>query len=136
MTASHTHPDHLDPGAWNDLVDAFPGAEFIDPPEVEGDRRLELAGEVLWLVKAPKHSPDDVVAIFRGVAMTGDIELGTLDSVNREVRRKTKAASMDYLRAFPDRTGYRATRSSRPPQRIPPGRRLAVAVLLLNLPGL
>ena len=55
-----------------------------------------------------KHSPDDVVTVFRGVAMTGDIELGTLDSVNHEVRRKTKAASMDYLRGFPDRTGYRA----------------------------
>lgn len=38
--------------------------------------------------------------------MTGDIELGTLDSVNDEVPRATKAASMDYLRGFEERTGY------------------------------
>jgi hydroxyacylglutathione hydrolase len=65
-----------------------------------------LAGEPLWLIKAPKHSPDDVVTVFRGIAMTGDIELGTLKSVNDEVPRKTRAASMDYLREFQDRAGY------------------------------
>jgi hypothetical protein len=38
--------------------------------------------------------------------MTGDIETRQLKSVNREVPRKTRAASMDYLREFPDRAGY------------------------------
>jgi len=106
VTASHLHEDHLDPDAWNALVDAFPDAEFICPSEVRGDRSVDVGGERAWLVKAPKHSRTDVVTVFRGVAMTGDIETGTLDSVNREVRRDIKAASMDYLRAFPARAGY------------------------------
>jgi hypothetical protein len=58
-------------------------------------------------VKAPKHSPGDLVTVFRGVAMTGDIELGTLDSVTDEVSMTTRKRSMRRLREFPDRTGYR-----------------------------
>jgi hypothetical protein len=106
VTASHSHEDHLDPEVWNKMVDAYPDAHFLSPDEIEEDTCIELAGEPLWLIQAPKHSPDDVVTVFRGVAMTGDIELGTLRSVNREVPRKTKAASMDHLRGFEDRTGY------------------------------
>lgn len=107
VTASHTHEDHLDPQAWNVLIDAFPDAEFICPSTVEGERLITLGAEPAWFIKAPKHSPDDVVTVFRGVAMTGDIELGMLGSVNREVRKSVRATSMDYLRGFPERTGYR-----------------------------
>ena len=65
---------------------------------------LHLGGEPLWLVKAPKHSRTDVVTVFRGVAMTGDIELGMLRSVNREVPMRTGG------RAWP---GCAASRSAR-----------------------
>ncbi len=106
VTASHDHEDHLDPEAWDALIEAFPDAEFLGPAEVEGDHLLRVGGEALWLVKAPKHSATDVVTVFRGVAMTGDIELGGLASVNREVPAKTKRKSMAYLRGFCDRTGY------------------------------
>ena len=106
VTASHLHEDHLDPQVWNDLIDVCPDAEFFSPEEFEGDTKIDLGGESVWFIKAPKHSPSDTVTIFRGVAMTGDIELGTLNSVNREVPRKIKAASMEYLRGFQDRTGY------------------------------
>lgn len=106
VTASHDHEDHLDPETWDALAAAFPGAEFIPPSSVAGDRLLSLAGEPLWLVKAPKHSKTDVVTVFRGVAMTGDIELGMLASVNREVPARIKRASMKWLREFPVRTGY------------------------------
>jgi hypothetical protein len=41
------------------------------------------------------------------VAMTGDIELGQLASVNEEVPAKQKRRSMRRLRRFPRRTGYR-----------------------------
>jgi hypothetical protein len=105
-TASHDHEDHLDPDAWEDLGKAFPKVEFIAPATVSGDRLLHVGGEPLWLVKAPKHSATDVVAVFRGVAMTGDIELGMLASVNQEVPRPTKVRSMDWLRGFQDRAGY------------------------------
>jgi hypothetical protein len=108
VTASHLHADHLDIDCWNELQEAFHGTHFMRPMEakVGSDILINLGGEPLWLVKAPKHSPSDTVTVFRGVAMTGDIELGTLDSVNEEVSRATKAASMEFLRGFQDRTGY------------------------------
>jgi hypothetical protein len=106
-TASHDHEDHLDPDAWEALLNAFPKVEFIHPSTVSGDRLLHVGGEPLWLVKAPKHSANDVVTVFRGVAMTGDIELGMLGSVNNEVPWPTKVRSMDRLRRFQDRAGYR-----------------------------
>ena len=44
--------------------------------------------------------------VFRGVAMTGDIELGTLDSVNDEVPMVVRKRSMRRLLGFPGRSGY------------------------------
>jgi hypothetical protein len=38
--------------------------------------------------------------------MTGDIELGTLDSVTDEVPMRTRRRSMAWLRDFPMRQGY------------------------------
>jgi hydroxyacylglutathione hydrolase len=105
-TASHDHEDHLDTDAWKSLLKAFRKVEFIHPSAVLGDRLLHVGGEPLWLVKAPKHSSHDVVTVFRGVAMTGDIELGMLASVNEEVPRQTKMRSMDRLRNFEKRAGY------------------------------
>jgi glyoxylase-like metal-dependent hydrolase (beta-lactamase superfamily II) len=108
VTASHLHEDHFDPEAWKELQEAYAGTDFILPTDAKAgsDTLIKLGGEPLWLIKAPKHSPSDMVTVFRGAAMTGDIELGTLDSVNEEVLRATRAASMEYLRAFEDRTGY------------------------------
>jgi hypothetical protein len=106
VTASHDHEDHLDPTAWEALRKAFPKVEFIHPSTVSGDRLVHVGGEPLWLVKAPKHSANDVVTVFRGVALTGDIELGMLASVNDEVPGPTKRRSMDRLRHFQVRAGY------------------------------
>src|SRR5262245_51091703 len=106
VTASHDHWDHLDRGVWGDLAGAFPTARFIHPASVRGDRRLRIGSEVVWLVAAPKHSLADVVTVFRGVAMTGDVELGTLESVNDEVPRAKRRQSMDRLRDFEDRQEY------------------------------
>jgi hypothetical protein len=109
VTASHLHWDHFDHGCWKKLQNEFPSAEFIRPVrnDAPSEVRLELSGEPLWLIRAPKHSPSDMVAVFRGIAMTGDVELGTLDSVNNEVSRTRKAASMAFLRGFEERTGYK-----------------------------
>ena len=108
VTASHLHEDHLDAACWKELQEAYAGTHFIHPADAiaGSDTMINLGGEPVWLIKAPKHSPSDKVIVFRGVAMTGDFELGTLDSVNREVSPATKAASMDYLRGFEDRTDY------------------------------
>lgn len=106
VAASHDHYDHLAPEVWMELQRAFGKALFREPGEVKGDSAVFLGGELLWQVKAPKHSDCDVVTVFRGVAMTGDIELGTLDSVNDEVPLKIKRKSMEYLRTFQERTSY------------------------------
>jgi hypothetical protein len=106
VTASHDHWDHIDQDIWRALAQHFPGARFIHPSSVRGDRLLSIGGEPCWLIKAPKHSPTDVVTVFRGVAMTGDIELGTLESVTDEVPRRSRQRSMNRLREFQERTGY------------------------------
>lgn len=106
VTASHEHEDHLDEDAWDALTRAFPTARFLHPSSLKGERLLDLGGEPLWLLKASKHSASDVVTVFRGVAMTGDIELGMLASVNKEVPWQTKMRSMDRLRSFQERAGY------------------------------
>jgi hypothetical protein len=67
---------------------------------------LHLGGEPVWLLKAPKHSFGDVVTVFRGVAMTGDIELGILESLKDEVPKYVKRRSMKRLAGCPARAGY------------------------------
>lgn len=107
VVASHDHEDHLDADVWSRVKRHFRGTEFIHPADVRGDRLIHLCGEPLWLIRSPKHSLTDVVTVFRGVAMTGDIELGMLASVNREVPVRIKRQSMEWLRGFQERTGYR-----------------------------
>lgn len=108
VTASHDHEDHLDIEAWDALFDAFDGATFLHPSAIakHSDVMLRLGGEPVWLIRAPKHSRTDMVTAFRGVAMTGDIETGMIASVNNEVPTPTKRKSMEWLRQFPERTGY------------------------------
>jgi hypothetical protein len=105
-TTSHDHEDHLDVDVWSELVKAFPAARFMHPSAVHGDRLLHVGGEPAWLIKAPKHSLTDVVTVFRGVAMTGDIELGMLESGKDEVPERTRRRSMRRLAEFCDRSGY------------------------------
>lgn len=105
ISASHSHEDHLDVNVWHELGVMYPGL-LVPPSGVYGDELYSVGGELLWLVKAPKHSLTDVVTVFRGVAMTGDIELGTLESVNFEVPKCVKRRSMAWLRHFPERNSY------------------------------
>ncbi len=106
---SHDHEDHLDPRLLTKMRShpPFQNAVWIAPkPRHIGITQFDLAGEPLWLVHAPKHSLTDTVTIFRGVAMTGDIELGTLRSVNREVGKKVKEKSLAFLAAFESNHDY------------------------------
>lgn len=106
VSASHTHMDHLDSKSWNALARYYE-AEMLSPKGFHYfHTELDLGGEPLFLIKAPKHSWNDVVTVFRGIAMTGDIELGTLDSCNREVPEPTKRMSMGRLRDFQRKYRY------------------------------
>jgi hypothetical protein len=110
VTASHDHEDHLDPAAWQRLMVRLPGpTRFIHPAPGRRPscRTLWVGGEALHLLRVAKHSWSDVVTVFRGVAMTGDVELGQLESCNREVPGRTKAASMRWLAGWTERAGYR-----------------------------
>jgi hydroxyacylglutathione hydrolase len=105
LTASHDHEDHLDAEVWQALRQAFPQA--LPLRNLQEPSTFFLGWEPVYLLPAPKHSPTDQVTVFRGVAMTGDIELGQLASVNDEVPDRQKRRSMRRLRRFPRRTGYR-----------------------------
>ena len=108
VTASHTHEDHFDEEVWDTLRKDFRGTQFIPPDSLSAYRDYEyfLGGEPVWVLPAPKHSTNDAVVVFRGVAMTGDIELGQLESVNDEVSAKMKLRSMEWLLKFTERRNY------------------------------
>ena len=108
VTTSHDHPDHYDMEVWEELQKELPDAEFLHPVcrRLRTDRCRKLEGEPVYLVGAPKHSQTDMVVIFRGVAMTGDIELGTFGSVTHEVSLIQRRKSMEWLRDFPQRQNY------------------------------
>lgn len=107
VTASHTHEDHLDADVWENLWRAYPKATFINPSMYRNETLINLGGETVYYLPVMKHSRSDVVFIFRGVAMAGDIELGQLKSVNREVPAvATRWASMQYLKDYPRKIGY------------------------------
>lgn len=105
-TASHDHPDHLDWGVWAALKLWYPSTKFLRPGRVSR-AALSLGDEPLYWIPAAKHSPTDQVVVFRGVAMTGDLELGTLESVTDEVDRGTRGRSFRRLRSFPRDNDYR-----------------------------
>jgi hydroxyacylglutathione hydrolase len=110
ILASHDHEDHFDPKVLRKLRrhEAFRNATWIPPGiQNEGVTPLDLAGEPLWLIYAPKHSRTDMVTVFRGAAMTGDMELGTLQSVNREVNKTVKRKSLVFLADFERAHAYR-----------------------------
>jgi hypothetical protein len=76
------------------------------------DSKLDLGGEPLYLVHAPKHSWTDTHIIFKGVAITGDWELNTLraahdDKPNHRVPREAKLAAIDKMSRFEHDYKYR-----------------------------
>lgn len=112
ITASHDHYDHLERNTLGELAAAYPATKIIHPAAVAmtghgRDRWCRMGDEKVGLVPAPKHSLCDVVTVFRGVAMTGDIETGTLDSVTNEVPLWRRKLSMKRLQHFEKRTGYK-----------------------------
>jgi hydroxyacylglutathione hydrolase len=110
ILVSHDHEDHFDPGILRRMKKhpTFRDATWIKPqPNYMGITGLDLEGEPLWLIHAPKHSRTDAVTVFRGFAMTGDIELGTLDSVNREVPLRRRRESLAFLAGFERTHDYR-----------------------------
>ena len=105
VCASHEHRDHLDWNMWKEVQYYFPYATYIRPHRC-GYKKLNLGGEPLYILECPKHSMTDCVIIFRGVAMTGDLELGIIHTVNDEVPLATRRQSYQFLRDFPKSENY------------------------------
>ncbi len=132
---SHAHFDHCQ--TLMEFREAFPEADFVahrspvhtrvverlagrygwSPWEVfqevfDGDlRALELGGEPLLLLHAPKHSMSDLFVIFRGTAMTGDWFLGDLKDCNALVAPTQKVRSVETVQRWLNRLDYRVSRA-------------------------
>jgi hydroxyacylglutathione hydrolase len=103
IAATHRHFDHWDERLVELLLEEHPGANILPNGE---DVFTHLGGELLVSLHCPKHSWSDQVVIFRGVAATGDIELGMWRSVNDEVDGGTREESLRRLAAWPRESGY------------------------------
>ncbi len=107
-TASHTHPDHLWEESFNMVKRTFRRAIFIPlEPFKCHVHCVTLGGEPVYFVDGPKHSDCDRMTIFRGVAMTGDVELGTLDTCNGEIDMEWRKQSMALFAAFEKTFDYK-----------------------------
>jgi glyoxylase-like metal-dependent hydrolase (beta-lactamase superfamily II) len=128
LLCTHSHLDHFSRRTYRKLRQSFPRAEPCFQRgfrgclgDEEGVRffddvlKLELAGEPLFLVHAPKHSRTDTMVIFRGAACTGDWELGTIRSVHDwtwfwAVPRARKLEAIARMERFPEEHNYRIHR--------------------------
>lgn len=117
---SHAHIDHA--GALADFAAAFPEARllvhasFLDDPLFswmfvrhrslplhvwDGPQlTLELGGEPLHLLHAPKHSWTDVMTVFRGMMISGDWWLGPGDPNPSGIPGTAALNSIDRLLDF------------------------------------
>lgn len=123
LLCTHAHCDHLSRKTYRGMRAAFPAAQpyfasefrwFIDGEGIhyfEQTTRLDLGGEPLFLVPAPKHSLSDTMVVFRGAICTGDWELGTIRSVHDwtgiwSVPLQTKLSSIARLEKFSSENNY------------------------------
>lgn len=115
ITTSHLHNDHYD----LDALDSFARLMDVSIEELpwwqSNDKRLadwayyesDIGGEPLWAISCAKHSRSDQVLVFKGVALTGDIELGMQESVNDEVSAYERAQALHFLANFEKAFDYK-----------------------------
>jgi hydroxyacylglutathione hydrolase len=125
ILCTHTHIDHLNAGTARAMQEAFPDAEvhvqrgfegvnhgFHQPYFFDHESNLDLGGEALHLVHAPKHSMTDTMIIFKGVIIAGDWELNTLKSSHDDkpryrVPNDVKLRSIERMQRFQHEKNYR-----------------------------
>lgn len=112
VLSSHSHLDHT--GALGFYRIAFPTARFLahrsfrewfypwayDRYFETASLELDLGGEPLLLVHAPKHSPDDTLLFFRGCCLSGDWAWGPWPDSNPLVPAETKIHSLRFVSRY------------------------------------
>lgn len=108
ITTSHLHEDHFDMDCLEEFaklmgvtIEELPWWQSTEKTTKDWGYYLsDIGGEPLWSISCAKHSRTDQVLIFRGFALTGDIELGVHDSCNMEVSAAERAWALHYLANF------------------------------------
>jgi hydroxyacylglutathione hydrolase len=72
---------------------------------------LDLNGEPLVLIHAPKHSASDVMMFYRGTALTGDWYMGDLKDCNALVHPAQKIESINRVQFWLHKLDYQVTRA-------------------------
>jgi hypothetical protein len=123
LLCTHAHEDHIAFETLRELHKAFPAAkislqsgfktvlpEGLPVEYFDSLLRLDLSGEPVYLVHAPKHSWTDTMVIFKGMILTGDWELNTIRSIHDEgkqsVPARAKLKSIETLSRFPTENNY------------------------------
>lgn len=73
--------------------------------------QLDLKGEPIYLVYAPKHSYSDMMIFYRGTAITGDWFLGDLKDCNAIVDPHHKILAIERVQNWLRRLDYRVDRA-------------------------
>lgn len=66
-----------------------------------------IGGEPIYLIHAPKHSPTDLMVVFRGAVITGDWYIGDLKDCNNFVLPEVKVKSIDNMKKLVDKLNYK-----------------------------
>ncbi len=123
LLSSHSHWDHFSLRTLQDFHKKFPTAMLYlscqyqhIPPTIpttyfQNETVLDLGGEPLYLVHAPKHSLEDTIVIFRGTAMMGDWELNTIYSVHNDVTIEKRRISIERMMEFEKEKNYKIKRT-------------------------
>lgn len=115
---THTHIDHMN--GYPYFKRTFPKADsivhisflewyraaYFNEVFPEREKELSLGGEPLFLVHAPKHSPEDLLIFFRGAVCTGDWALGSVSDCNPLVSPKIKVKTMGRVKRFLEKANY------------------------------
>lgn len=120
LLATHSHWDHV--GGFAGFRRRFRGVPLVAHGSLlasgkrvgrnqhffhESHVELSLDGEPLYLLHAPKHSPQDTLVIFRGTVCTGDWTVGPMPDCTSLVSRERKRHSCRFVRHFLAERNYR-----------------------------
>jgi glyoxylase-like metal-dependent hydrolase (beta-lactamase superfamily II) len=107
VAMSHYHVDHVYQHTFDEIVSSFPDAEVLYNKGNCHTTQVLLGGEPVYLLDAAKHSESDRIIVFRGIALTSDVELGTLWTCNGEIDLDSRKRAMAFWASFEREHNYK-----------------------------